>query len=249
MKNKGKLLKRLELKQGFIEVRENRNYRWMLFDKHVIQTLINKNYPHESNLNHITVLMKGFNFIEKPQKVLILGLGGGALIHSIHAHYPGVHITAVEISEEVILLAHDFFYLPNQSELCSIIHADAYRYLLETTGSFDLVFVDMYSDNKLPDGYFKEDFHQSISQQLSAKGVAIYNLLCYSSQEFEEILKQIRLVFHCQTLCIPVNKFQNVIIYAFKDYNYKTKLYSLGDSKILTKLEHDLILGLIANFA
>ena len=243
----GKLLKSIETATDTIEVRENKRYRWMCFDKDVIQTLINRKEPHDLTLGHISILMYVFNFFKAPKKILMMGLGGGALIHAIKHQYPNVHTTSVEISEAVIQLAKEFFYLSDNSEHYDIIHADINEYITRSKSKFDITFIDMYAQGKMPKFYFQKKFHTAMKQKLKVSGVAVYNLLCDSADNFESIVKLIREVFHSQTLCIPVDNYHNVILFAFNSDRYKEKIYSLEKQRKLINLTYDIELGLISN--
>jgi spermidine synthase len=243
----GKLLKRIETENSYIEVRENKNYRWMSFDKEVIQTLVNKKLPHESTLGHIKELLNVFNFIKKPREILMMGLGGGALIHSLKYHYPEVHTTAVEISKDVIELAKEFFYLSASSNYYSLICGDIQDYLIRPRKKIDIIFVDMYIDGEMPDFYYEPVFHRKVHKNLKMNGVAAYNLLCDKAHEFEVIVKLIREAFEHQTLCVPVDKFHNVILYAFKSAKYKDFIYEQEQQRSLKNLTYDIQLGLIGN--
>lgn len=242
----GKLVKRIDTEQGYIEVRENQKYRWMCFDKSVFQTLINKAIPYEPTLGHMPLLLKGIEMIKSPKKALIMGLGGGALIHCISHQYPDLKLTAVEISEAVISLAKEFFFLQSLEAKLDIINDDINHYLNKNKNRFDIAFVDMYISGKMPKFYFKSDFHQKISNQLYKKGVAVYNLLCDDEQAFLTIVKCIRKIFSNRTLCIAVENYHNILLYAFNHENYKDTVYQLESQRVLCNLQYDLEIGLIA---
>lgn len=243
----GKLLKRIETENSYVEVRENKNYRWMCFDKEVIQTLIDRKAPHESTLGHIKELLNVFNFIKKPKEVLMMGLGGGALIHSLKFHHPELHTTAVEINKDVIELAKEFFYLSTRSKFYSLVCDDIQNYLVKPRKKSDVIFVDMYINGEMPEFYYEAEFHQKVQQNLKASGVAVYNLLCDETDEFEKIVRLIREEFDHQTLCVPVDKFHNIILYAFKSSKYKDSIYKQEQQRQLKNLTYDVQLGLIGN--
>lgn len=81
-----------------------------------------------------------------PQKVLILGLGGGSLAKFLLHHFIAVEIDAVELRPLVADVAQQFFGLPGDDErltlhLCA---AEAFLEREDLNSRYDLILVDLF---------------------------------------------------------------------------------------------------------
>ncbi len=76
---------------------------------------------------------------ERHDSVLLLGLGGGAMLRHLEAYLPEASITAVERDPAVIALAREHFRVRGK-----ILRADAEDVIAERRGEFDAVLVDLY---------------------------------------------------------------------------------------------------------
>src|SRR3990170_5760994 len=68
--------------------------------------------------------------------ILVLGVGGGTVIHLLHKRYPDAHITAVDIDPKMIEIGKRFFALGTIPNL-SLVVADAEKFIKKKT-HFDL---------------------------------------------------------------------------------------------------------------
>lgn len=247
MKNpRGKKITRIETEDEVIDIYENKHLRWMQFDDDVIQTLIYKDKPHQLILEHLPIMLSVFKFILKPEKVLLVGLGGGAFVHYIHYYHPECYLTSVEINEEVIQLAKHYFYLPENQSTLSIVHDDIETYLKQDHQSYDVIFMDMYAKHKMPACYTQQNFFGKAYEHLHKIGIMVVNLLCPRTDEFLLILNKIKSVFNNQTICIPVKGYSNVIVFAFKSNIEFKNILQFGDESTLKKLQFDTRFGLCA---
>lgn len=119
----------------------------------------------------------GLNKIELKEfpEVLLLGLGGGCVIESIEKKYHHCkEIIAVEIDPVVIRLAREEFQLDRFKEL-KIVLEDASDYVHNNIRKFDLIIVDLFIDDKVPEPFYNIDFWEHISKELNPDGDVIFN--------------------------------------------------------------------------
>jgi len=76
---------------------------------------------------------------ERRESVLLLGLGGGAMLRHLEAYLPEAEITAVERDPAVIALAREHFRIRGR-----IVRADAEDWVAGRRAEFDAVLVDLY---------------------------------------------------------------------------------------------------------
>ena len=127
--------------------------------------------------------------------VLILGLGGGTVAKLVNKFWPDAKIVGLEIDPVVIELGKKYFALDKIPNL-EIITADA----CEWTGrekSFDLVLVDLYVGDQVPEKAKTQEFLKRVKQLLTPGGFAIFNRLFYKEKkkETEVFIKKLEKIF------------------------------------------------------
>jgi spermidine synthase len=110
------------------------------------------------------------------KKVLVLGLGGGAITKRWWRDYPDMTIDSVEIDPAVIDVARRYFGLPDHPRL-RIVNQDARRFVQNSTETYDIVIVDAYYSDSLPAHLTTQEFLGEIKRRLAPDGVLAYNLI------------------------------------------------------------------------
>lgn len=116
-------------------------------------------------------------------KVLVLGLGLGAVPYMLEVHFAqNAHYTAVEIDPKVIALAQK--YLPQWlTNKINFIEADAANFIAQVPNNcFDLIAVDIFNDTTTPTHFFTETFLNQLKPWLAASGYLFYNCLADTSE-------------------------------------------------------------------
>ncbi len=158
-----------------ILVTEADGERTLLFDRSR-QTAVNLDDPLVSTIRYPDYLHLAFAANPRAERVLVLGLGGGALPARMLADYPGVSVDAVEIDPVVVDVAERYFALPEDPRL-SVIVEDARRYVQRTTERYDVVVVDCYHADALPFHLTTAEFFGEIDDVLAPGGVVAYNII------------------------------------------------------------------------
>lgn len=79
-------------------------------------------------------------------KILVIGLGGGGLCMFLRKFLPKLHITAVDIDDEMLNVARDWFNLQEDEKMKTVI-CDGLHFLRDTAeNSYDAILFDV--DNK-----------------------------------------------------------------------------------------------------
>ena len=115
--------------------------------------------------------------------VLVLGLGLGSIPIILEKVFDKqYHYTAVEIDEEVVFLASKYT-LPELQSNIEVICADASNYILQCEQQFDLIAVDLFIDDVIPESFQQDTFLLQIQNLLTDKGILLYNHLAYSKKD------------------------------------------------------------------
>lgn len=110
------------------------------------------------------------------QKVLLLGYGLGSIPQILQTQYQlNCHYTAIEIDPAVIELAKKYGYLPEQSKI-DIFCADAYDFVKSDHTQYDLICVDVFIDDTVPENVESEAFLHNLSRLVQPNnGILLYS--------------------------------------------------------------------------
>lgn len=146
------------------------------------------------------------------RNILILGLGGGSLAKLINKYFPKAKTIGVEIDPIMIDLGKKYLNLSNFKNL-KIKIDDATNFVKKTNEKFDLIFVDLYIGNKIPENCQTENFLKNLKKILTKKGVIIFNRLYFKNHIFEAkiFLDKLRKIFNDLT-CKKV--LTNLLVFA-----------------------------------
>ena len=119
----------------------------------------------------------GFEKIRKFDKILILGVAGGSVIKTLveEIKFEG-KIIGVELDSEIIKIANKYFDLQKFENL-KIIIDNAENFVKNHTYIYDLIIIDIFQDNFMPEFLYKTDFINNIKNILSENGFVIFNTM------------------------------------------------------------------------
>lgn len=126
------------------------------------------------------ILHKGLlhiSFDNRFAKVLVLGLGGGSIVETIREDFNSVaYIELVEIDPEIISIAKKEFSIDRFRNI-NIVCADAANYIESSESKFDLIIVDVFIDNKIPQIFTLPSFIKKLTQRVDTNGIILFNTL------------------------------------------------------------------------
>ena len=87
--------------------------------------------------------------LARPREVILLGLGGGSLLHALRKACPDANAAVVEMRPQVVAIAREYFQLDSLQD-GQLIIADAKQQLrLFPSQSCDLLLADLFYDNRM----------------------------------------------------------------------------------------------------
>ena len=127
----------------------------------------------------------GFENIKNLNSILVLGVAGGSVIKTLvnEINFKG-EITGVEIDPEIISLAYKYFELDKIQNL-KIIIDDASKFVQKTDQTFDLIIIDIFQDNSMPEFLFETEFIKNTYSLLNSGGYLLFNTMINSKAEQE----------------------------------------------------------------
>lgn len=141
-------------------------------------------YSFEDRYDNFANIFKSFfKFNElKGNKALVLGLGLGSVPIILDKIRPNQwQFTAVEIDEAVCELAAEYGYQKIISPIQTII-GDAVEFVEATKTKYDLICIDIFIDDVMPEASKEIEFLKNINKSLSKGGVVIANTLAFSEE-------------------------------------------------------------------
>jgi spermidine synthase len=111
-----------------------------------------------------------------PKRVLVIGLGGGAVTKRYWHDYPDVHVDSVEIDPVVVDVAKRYFDLPEDPRL-TVFTTDGRRFVQTTSERYDIVVIDAYYADSLPFHLTTQEFFREVKAKMNPGGVVVYNLI------------------------------------------------------------------------
>lgn len=110
---------------------------------------------------------------DKPN-ILMIGLGGGTIVYQINKLYGRkVTMDVIEIDEKMVDLAKDF--IPEEIKKINLFVEDGIEFLKKSRKKYELVFLDAYDGDKIPDEFLDEKTVENIDKVLTEKGVLAIN--------------------------------------------------------------------------
>lgn len=138
--------------------------------------------PHRQIFPYTKLMFMHYLHAPPPERVSIVGLGGGSMVHFLQKYAPDVNVTVVEIDPAVIDTARRFFGVKPDDRL-SIVQQDGAKYFAETDETFDVIYLDAFMSvsertdaTGMPLDLKANEFLQTVRKRLSAQGVAVFNV-------------------------------------------------------------------------
>lgn len=233
---------RIEEKEGFKSLYSN---------DLAIQSALNIKHPHRLVMKNLEYLLGCLMFIPQPRNILILGVGGGSLIHFFRHYCPNSEIVGVENDAEFFIQMQSSFDLPKADNLLSYVITDAKQWIKTNTAQFDLIIVDIFNEHSMPSWVQQADFIRNIYKHLTEQGCTAWNMLFSSDSDFNHFYSKFRLISEQKSLCLQVDEYENTMVFGFKQALVHSDIESLMQFAVKSEEQYELpfnqILGQIFN--
>jgi spermidine synthase len=169
-----------------IRVRSDGDVRALTFvrddGQEVVQSRVSLTAPHTLLAPYARCMFASYVYQPQPRRVLIVGLGGGAMVRFLTHHEPHVQIDAVEIDPAVVRLADRYFGVRSGGNV-RVHTADAVRFVESTADRYDLILMDAFlrpsSDTDatgVPTRLKTLAFLDRLKQALAPGGIVAFNV-------------------------------------------------------------------------
>jgi len=188
------------------------NYRYLRFGSPdgANQSIVSLSNPGAVPSRYIRIAALGAVMTPKLDRMLMLGLGGGTYATLLRRHFPELVIDAVEIDPVVVEAAKGFFRV-KEDERFRIHVQDGAKFIRETPGAYDLVFLDAYSGEGLPRDLSSPAFFDAVRAKVADRGVVVLNL--FKQRSREQSLLDIFQARFPHTACIRTSDDLNLVVF------------------------------------
>ncbi len=167
-----------------------------------MQSQVNLNDLRQHMLEYTMLAFCGLLYKPQPQKMLVLGLGGGVIPREMHHYFPELEIDVVEIDPEIPPTAKQFFGFCEDDKLK--VHIDDGRMFvkkqlrLNPVPKYDLIILDAFNSDYIPFHLMTKEFLEEVKGVLAEDGAVIANVF-YTNRLYDAELKTFLAVFgQCQ---------------------------------------------------
>ncbi|MEO8409143.1 MAG: hypothetical protein ABI478_01115 [Propionivibrio sp.] len=196
-----------------------------IFGFPTIQSRMAKSDPEKLVLDYTRTMMGFLLFQPRPQRIAMIGLGGGSLAKYCHRHLADCDFSAIELSPAVIAL-RDVFAIPPDSASFRVLCADGAHYVRDHNNAVDALLVDGFDRRGQPASLCSAGFYENCRTALRPGGVLVVNL-CADDAGRDDYIGRIERSFAGRVLAIDADEGDNVIVFAGRDAPFPPSLATL----------------------
>jgi len=168
----------------------------------LVQSQVDRRDMRRHMLEYSMLAFAALLYNPEPEKVLVLGLGGGVIPREMHYYFPNLDVDVVEIDREVQKIAEQFFGF-RQDDRLRVHVADGRMFIKrllrhDPVPKYDIIILDAFNSDYIPFHLMTKEFLQEVRSVLADSGVVIANVF-YANRLFDAELKTFLAVFsRCQ---------------------------------------------------
>ena len=154
-------------------------------------------YSFADLYDNFTLTFQKIHLPDTVQNVLILGFGLGSIPYMLEKKFDkNYQYTAVEIDENVLYLANKYT-LPELTSAITMMPADAFAFVHYCHDTFDLICMDVFLDDIVPENFESEQYLEQLATLLNPKGILLFNKLAATKEDrtqaaqFVDIFKKV----------------------------------------------------------
>ncbi len=183
-----------------IKVVENEIGRFLHY-KDTYQAGFIKTASYDGNLPYINYFLIPYLMNPDVKNILLIGFGTGKIVNDWEKLFDSLDsIDVVDIEENIFDIAKDYFGF-SKSDKVHFFLQDGIVYLRENKKKYDLIVVDVASDDGIDDRFLSDDYFDLIKKSLSPEGIFVSNLCssadldCSENTFFHSLIQTYRQFF------------------------------------------------------
>ena len=146
------------------------------------QTCMDRNDPQKMVFPYARMMMLGLLLVPDPERILIVGLGGGTLPTALHELYPEALIDVAEIDPAVKTVAETYFGF-SENEQVRVYLQDGRVFTKRAIireNRYDLIMLDAFNGDYIPEHLMTTEYIEENRSLLTDNGVLAANTFAIS---------------------------------------------------------------------
>lgn len=178
------------------------------------QSVISLTDPKAVPMDYIRAGALGLLLAERVERSLMIGLGGGTFTTMLRRLLPQVSIDAVEIDPMVADVARRFFGVREDARF-HIHVCDGVDFLTDHRQPYDLIFLDAYGADTVPQPMTTRVFFETVRERLTARGILVVNISV--KEAIEEMLVDRLVSVFPDNACLRTPDDSNLVFFAGRE--------------------------------
>jgi len=158
-------------------IEETRQYKTLHFEPSEFQSRMSKHDPTRLVIDYTRTMMGFLQLNPRPERIGIIGLGGGSLAKFCFRELPQARIDVAEINPHVLAL-RDEFLVPADGARFEVHLEDGAAFVERSPRRFDVLLLDAYTRQGMPARLASLEFYDRCREALDEDGVLVANLFC-----------------------------------------------------------------------
>ena len=199
-----------------IQISEERGVRYLHFGSRWIQGAMRMSRPYHLELEYTREMMLPLLLRPEPgwpARALLIGLGAGSLAKFVYRFRPQCRVTVVELRQDVVDAAGQFFRLPDDPQRLVVELADGASYVSNRGPRFDLVLVDGYDAKGRVGALDTVAFYRACRERMRDDAMLATNLLS-RHRGVDASIVRMREAFGGRALALPACSSGNIVALA-----------------------------------
>lgn len=200
------------------------------------QSAVKVGDPYYIDIPYLKTLLTALALTKEHNRILIIGLGGGSLAMFLHKAYPTAHIDAIEIDPVVYEAAKTHLGFKDDN-LLQVHIADGRDFIERIKEPYDLIFLDAYDQEKIPEKLTTLEFLQAVRKAVKSTGCVAANIFSPEfNKHYASMLKTFQEAFD-EVILLKVVGAGNQILLALprkeeiNQTDFVKKAKAIGDEK------------------
>lgn len=178
----------LDVKSDYSHIRVHRvnNVRTLLFvrdsGEEVVESIVDLDRTHELQVLYTRYMFLSYLYRPKQEKVLMVGLGGGSMVHFMKHYAPEAKVEVVEIDPVIVRIAAKYFGVQSGGNV-NIMTVDAFEHLKKTDSQYDVIYMDAFlkpsadtDSTGVPLRLKTVRFYKDVQKKLKPDGLVVFNI-------------------------------------------------------------------------
>ena len=138
------------------------------------ESVADLNDPGRLIARYTRLMTVALAYTANPKKILMIGLGGGAITTYLGRAMPDATITAVELDPAVIAAAKKYFGI-RETDHMHYVGRDGRVYLTRHKERYDVIIVDAFLGSYIPFHLLTKEFYELLKERLAPGGAIAFN--------------------------------------------------------------------------